>query len=274
MNTNIKDLTLYNNSMRTTINDKLFFLDKIDSDCRIFVDFGCADGSLFNEMIKYLDFNKNYLLIGYDNNESMISLAKQNTIGSLKNIKIIFTSDWNIVKQNLTDTCALILSSVIHEIYSYALQNKDICDFYKKCRSFNYVCIRDMMKDHSYDNFRTPNEDFQKVISKYINNSDTNYIMDFCKLYGGLRNYENFVHFLLKYRYKINWEREVNENYFPVYLEELLSKFRNQFQIMYLKRFKIKFLEDRIKEDFDVDLKRPTHVKLILKQYCEHSSAG
>ena len=261
MNTNIKDIALYNNSMRTTISDKLFFLDKIDSDCRIFVDFGCADGSLFNEMVNYLDSEKAYLLIGYDLNPKMISLAKQNTIGSFGKIEIMFTTDWDIVKRNLNGKCALILSSVMHEIYSYC-NNAEISEFYHKCKGFDYICIRDMMKDYSYDVAKVSEDDFNKL----VRSADNTQLEDFCKQYGTLRKYENFAHFLLKYRYKINWERELKENYFPIYLETLLHIFQD-LQIIYLKRFTIKFLDDRIKEDFDITLNRPTHVKLILRRY-------
>ncbi|MGA1049083.1 MAG: hypothetical protein ACO3UU_13830, partial [Minisyncoccia bacterium] len=41
-------------------------------------------------------------------------------------------------------------------------------------------------------------------------------LISFEKVWGSIfKDYRNFIHFLLKYRYTDNWEREVNENYLP-----------------------------------------------------------
>ena len=41
-------------------------------------------------------------------------------------------------------------------------------------------------------------------------------LIDFSNKWGTIDNYKNLIHFLLKYRWKVNWNREVNENYFPI----------------------------------------------------------
>lgn len=245
--------------MRTTINDKLFFLDKVNA--TIFVDYGCADGSLFNEMIKHIDSSKEYLLIGYDINPDMIELANRNGVGDFDKVKIIYTSDFDKVISLIhgKNNVAVILSSVLHEIYSYAKNEDEIRQFYDNLPLFKWICLRDMMFSYSIDN---NNLEIQKKILEHGNPKQ---IEDFCNKYGSLEKVKNQLHFLLKYRYVQNWNRELNENYFPVFLEDILDKLTVDFDCMYLERFQVPFIMDCIKNDFELEFEYPTHVKLILK---------
>ena len=68
------------------------------------------------------------------------------------------------------------------------------------------------------------------------------------------------LHFLLKYRWKINWEREVAENYFPIFIEDFLEIMKS-YNIIYFERFRVQFLDDEIKKDFNIGLTDYTHVK-------------
>lgn len=43
---NITDLIAYNLSMKKSLIDKMFFMDKIDDDIKVVMDYGCADGAL------------------------------------------------------------------------------------------------------------------------------------------------------------------------------------------------------------------------------------
>lgn len=42
----ITDLTAYNLSMKKSLIDKMFFMDKIDDNVKVIMDYGCADGAL------------------------------------------------------------------------------------------------------------------------------------------------------------------------------------------------------------------------------------
>ena len=261
--TAIKDLSIYNNLMRKGVDDKLFFLDKVD--CTTFVDFGCADGSLFNKMIEYLHPNKDYLLIGYDINVDMIKLANERTIDDSDHIKIVFTSDWNEVMDIIKDeeNVALILSSILHEIYSYSENEAQINSFYEKIRWFDWICFRDMMFDSSFNVIGNAKD--RELINVY---GDLNQIKDFESLYGPLDTIKNQIHFLLKYRYKRNWQRELKENYFAISLEDFLQNvLKLNFQLVYLQRDSVDYVKDRIEEDFGIKLNRPTHAKIIFRTY-------
>ena len=42
----ITDLTAYNLSMKKSLIDKMFFMDKIDDNIKLIMDYGCADGAI------------------------------------------------------------------------------------------------------------------------------------------------------------------------------------------------------------------------------------
>ena len=71
--------------------------------------------------------------------------------------------------------------------------------------------------------------------------------------------------FLLKYRWKINWERELNENYFPIFIEEFLKIMTEDtdYKLDYFEHFRIPFLVNEIKKDFNISLEDNTHIKAV-----------
>jgi len=74
------------------------------------------------------------------------------------------------------------------------------------------------------------------------------------------------MHFLLKYKYlQPNWNREVRENYFPLYREKLLSMIPDNYSILYHEHFTLPYIKESVKEDLGIEIKDNTHLKLILK---------
>ena len=122
----IQDIEIYNDRMSKTLIDKIFFIDKVDAD--VFVDFGCADGTVLGHLHDL--FPGNYY-IGYDINPSMITIAKEKN----KDKKIQFFSTITEIDKYLAEigkqhTVCLILNSVIHEVYSYS-SYEEIENFYE-----------------------------------------------------------------------------------------------------------------------------------------------
>jgi hypothetical protein len=96
--------------------------------------------------------------------------------------------------------------------------------------------------------------------------TDKFYLDSFEKKWGTINDsYRTFVHYLMKYRFTDNWDREVNENYLPVSLETVKSKIPSDYNIVYEKDFLLQFLKDQVKKDFNVELTHSTHTKMILK---------
>jgi hypothetical protein len=249
----ITSIESYLKGMSKGLTDKLFFLDKIDFDC--LVDFGSADGYILSEIRK---IKPDVKLIGYDIDENMIEISKN------KFKDIDFADNWNEINYKIKEykEPAVFLSSVIHEVYSYS-SGKDIKNFWNNIfnSGFEYIIIRDMMPSIDYEYMN--NKDIQKVREM----SDEKYLTEFEKEWGQLElNFRNLLHWFLKYSYTDNWDRELKENYVPITIETLKKKIPSGYRISYENHYVYEFLKNKIKKDFDITLKEPTHLKMIIKK--------
>ena len=107
--TPIKNYNVYQNGMKKSLDDKLFFLDLID-DVDTIVDFGCADGQLLKQIHEE---RPEWNLMGIDMDEKMIEQAQKNCPDAT------YINTNGIYKFNGDNNSILNLSSVIHEVYSY-----------------------------------------------------------------------------------------------------------------------------------------------------------
>lgn len=131
------------------------------------------------------------------------------------------------------------MSSVIHEVYSYAESPADISGFWRdvsRC-GFRQIAIRDMSLN--YKNFtNVPAEDVCWVYEHVFKDPGlevkgakvADLLDDFeaewgalCDPATGRVDVRNLVHFLIKYRYVENWDRELHENYLPITQDRLES---------------------------------------------------
>lgn len=248
----------YNKGMAKSIDDKLFFISKLDFD--VIVDFGCANGVFLS---KLKGIKPNVKIIGYDLDDSMLEKA-----ASVLGKDALLTSSWDEVVAELQNynSPLLNLSSVIHEVYSYS-HSSVIKKFWEKQvfgGSFKYITIRDMIP--SVEIHKNEISKFRQDVEKVEKLADSHYLQSFEDRWGTIdNNYRTFVHFLLKYRYTDNWDREVNENYLPVSLETVKKKIPSSYSIVYEKNFILNFIQEQVKKDFDVEITHSTHTKLILK---------
>jgi hypothetical protein len=248
----------YISGMNTTLNDKLFFIHDLNFD--VIVDFGCADGTFLKELSKH---KPNVRLIGYDLDKTMLNKASNN----VKNA--FFTDNWNEVLNEIKKykSPLLNLSSVIHEVYSYS-HPKEINRFWKNQvfgGYFKYITIRDMIP--SIDASKISIDDYQNDIKKVKDKYDKDFLNSFIENWDNLESdYRHFLHFLLKYNYTDNWDREVKENYVPVSLETMKSKIPSNYKITYEKSYILDYLKKKVKSDFNIDIKHNTHLKMIIKK--------
>jgi hypothetical protein len=101
---------------------------------------------------------------------------------------------------------------------------------------------------------------------KVINKSDKGRLSDFEGKWGRISNNKNFIHYILKYRYIANWDREVEENYLPITTEHLMTLIPENYQVIFHEHYLLPFLKEQVNKDFKIDLKDCTHVKFILKK--------
>ena len=271
------DIQSYNSNMARGLEDKMFFLKFLPhTEGYVFVDFGCADGTLINTLHHLVNkvnhglSNKNSY-IGFDISEQMIDLARAKMTESPNNVT--FTTDWRDVEYELFSNSrkkVLILSSVIHEIYSYAGSDDDIALFWKRVLEsrFDYICVRDMML--SSDMSLAPTPDYWVKNIKWDSNSKVSPERkeEFEKIWGSLTTKKNVFRYLLMYRWQINWNREVHEDYFPVNVDEFLKHFESEYNLDYLERFRVPFLDECIKEDFNISFEDTdfTHIKAVFSK--------
>lgn len=254
----IANYNTYNYNMSLSLDDKLFFMEMVDFD--VIVDFGCADGILLEKIAK---LNPDIKLIGYDLDTHELDICRRKVPNAF------LTNKWSEVLQELVNykSPLLNLSSVIHEVYSYT-HPKLVESFWTKNvfgSNFKYIVIRDMMPSSKIDkiNMDMYEEDVNKVISK----SKDYYLRSFERNWGSIKDsYRNFMHYLLKYRYEINWDREVLENYLPISIEEVLKKVPSYYTVKYNKQFMVPFIKEQAYKDFDIKMDQNTHTKLILEK--------
>ena len=249
----ISDYATYNGRMELSMIDKLFFADKVQPD--LVVDFGCADGSL----LRHLKALKPELhVIGFDSDPEMVKLSTT--------AEVPITALWETIKRAVEShkNSALVLSSVIHEVCHYA-SRADIDDFWNKVfdTGFHYIVIRDMVPSRSVDRPACIN-DVKKAYHKFLH---TKALTDFEGIWGSIESNRQLLHFLLKYRYLTpNWDREVRENYLPITREDLLAKIPNEYDVLFHEHYVLPYIWQSVKNDTGIEIKDPTHIKLILKK--------
>lgn len=270
--TKINNLEIYNYRMDKSITDKLWFIDKVDADTDIFVDFGCGPGTLLKELYKIYGRTKKY--IGYDNNPDMLCLARNNC----KKTNIIFGHFFDQIRKFIDQNypgkkVCLIMSSVLHEVYSYCSEDEiskvwgDIEDKLKP----DYIAIRDMTYGFDfYYSSKYPysiNLKLQDIYYKVYQKANPNQLKDFedNAIYFGQDKLRDITHFLLKYKYIENWEREVKENYLSA-SPDLFLHYIYKYNISYLKKYCLPFLHKQFKKDFGIDFIGTTHYNLLLER--------
>ena len=243
--------------MNTTMSDKLFFVDEVRFD--VIVDFGCADGTFLQSVSK---MRPNVKIIGYDLDSTMLQIARKK-LGE----KAILTDNWSEVQSAISSykNPLLNLSSVIHEVYSYS-NGRTVSHFWNSQvfgGNFKFISIRDMIPSVALT--RNEINNFKDDAKKLRRKADKNYLLSFEDTWGSINSsYRSFIHFLLKYKYTDNWEREVNENYLPITLETLKTKIPSSYAITYEDDFILPYLKSEVKKDFNIELTHSTHAKLIL----------
>lgn len=226
-------------------------MDKLFDPVENILDFGCANGVLIRAL-SYLFPEHSYT--GYDISEEMIELARKTVP------EATFVSDWNDMKISPENT-VLNISSTLHEVYSYGTE-ESINEFWDRVfkSGFKYIAIRDMMLSDGIK-LMSDEADVRKARTLFPEK-----LREYESLWGPISIRFNLIHYLLKYRYNENWEREVSENYLPVTVETLLSKIPSNYEIVYQEHYTLPYIKQQIKKDCEIQLEDSTHFKLLLKK--------
>ncbi|MCR4644628.1 MAG: class I SAM-dependent methyltransferase [Oscillospiraceae bacterium] len=248
----IADLALYLTRMQRSILDKMFFMDKVFEPFRYVLDFGCANGELIRAMMQMFP---EYHYLGYDISREMIEAARCHVPDAA------FFDDWAQIRIP-AEKSLINISSTIHEVYSYG-KEADIGTFWDRVlgSGFQYVTIRDMMFAQA------ENAPVRAEQLAAVRESDCAELLEsFEEVWGKITDQRQLVHFLLKYKYTQNWEREVQENYFPLCTEELMERLPASYRLVYKDVFTLPYTAWQIRKDFGFELTEHTHIKLILER--------
>lgn len=265
----------YLTKMSKTFFDKAWFMSHLPNDLTTngiytIIDFGCADGSF----LAFLQTNcPSYQYIGIENDPKMQELTKEKGIDCFRTLE-----EAEKERCFFPESTCIILNSVIHELYSY--HNESVLS---KIYSFHpkYIAIRDMMYNPiDRTRFYLPVNDYLKIRDIFLEKY-TEQFKEFHEIWKDQNNEVEIAHFLLKYIYTENWEREVKENYLPVSINDIRNHFcyntmcpDSNYQIEFQTFYKLPYLVNRWKQDFELD-KNPelnefirninTHYKMLLK---------
>lgn len=247
----IKDIDEYNARMRQAMLDKLWWLDKVGDNVRKVVDYGCADGALLQEVHS---MDASWMLFGYDFNEDMVALAKENVPTG------VFSTDFSELSGTADcENAVLVASSVFHEIHNYS---SDVEGEYRQIfgSGYQYIAIRDMFISEKQFGFSDPDP-----LAKVREKSPAKWIEDFETFMGPIDRRENLLQFLLTYPYQTNWDREVRENYFPHTVEQFLARIPKCYEVVHFEHYTLPFVKEKVHQDFGIELQDETHAKILLR---------
>lgn len=259
----ITDFNKYNSQMAQGKNDKTDFLETIleDKEVTTFLDYGCADGTIILELAeKY----PNITFYGYDNDITMINTALENALR--KHCSNVW---FNCYLPDIDPAHTIFFcSSLVHEVYSY-LPDSEVIDFWDFVNNtgFRYIAMRELALPANA--FRdTTEEDLHKLLV-YENNRHNNfyYLTSFEKYQGNTNIQYNLIHYLMKYNYTENWDREVRENYLPLTNESMRDKInKEKYDVVMYYPYTLSYLKNKVMEDFGIEITDTTHVKMIFRR--------
>lgn len=227
--------------------DKLFFLNHLClDDYDYIVDFGCDRG----DIIKTCSQMTKAICYGIERDPIMRNIAGDNC----KDTEIILLESLDELHIPTDKRVLFIFSSVLHEVGAY--WDTKINPFLKKYHSDDYRCtlvIREM-------NFPWWCEDniSKDDLAKIVKNSNPKMLSEFISKYG-MKTVKDMYHYLLKYSYVDNWELELEEDYFSF---KWLFSF--PYIEVYIREYTLPFKKERVKVDFDIDLRYSTHKQFIV----------
>jgi hypothetical protein len=242
----IPDIKHYQNEMSKSLADKMFFFDHIWVDS--LVDFGCADGALLLEAAERYNIKG----VGYDKSLNMLHDASQ------KGLNV--TNQLGMLTPGKDHT--LVMSSFLHEVFND--EHEELLRIFRwiGSRKPKHIVIRDMYCSDSRS--MTPDYAEREWVEKIEMKNEWAEQWAHFKKYNNQTLYKSIIQFLMKYRFKKNWEHELKEDYLAInwLLIDDYLKILN-YNKTYDEKYVLPFIKNQVKTDFDIDIKAATHRKII-----------
>ncbi len=244
----IVNAELYLSRMSKPLQEKLKIAKYIPKGAKTVLDVGCADGTVtlaLAEMFPEIKF------VGIDLNKEFIELAKKKAEG-LKNVSFenVYLRERLISKDRFD---VVLFCSVLHEFYTYgegiSTVVKALADAHEILKAKGTLIIRDMIL---YNYASQSQLWLTEMIEKVKANKEVKKLFfNFEKIFKEVISIKMLNHFLLKYMYGDNWERESRENYVPVSFEEYDQIFKLLgMKVLFQRSSTIPYLKTKWQADF------------------------
>ena len=248
LDANLKDPKGYLERMSHSLREKLKVAEYIPQSARDILDVGCADGTVTHALAPL--FPK-AVLTGIDLNPDFIEAAKAASVDvSGPRFETVYLREM-LARPERFD--ALMFTSVLHEFYSYgegmSSVVKALADAYELLVPGGRIIVRDMMLS-GRSREKSPVADSIAAKIRTVP-AMLPLIADFERFHGPLDSLYTVNHFLLKYFYTDNWERECEEHYVPVTNEEYTQLFALLgAEVVHNETYCIPYLRDKWGRDF------------------------
>ena len=233
--------------------DKCWWVDKLYPEVDTVIDFGCADGSLWEAIKTFCPQITKYY--GIENNKEFLDNKSFLHFFSIEELPQDINWSHTIV----------VMNSVIHEICYYQGE-ATFRELFKKIQGLGvrHIAIRDMcLNVEEYFYLKSSNSFFYEAIcnSPYKDLFIKDYCHNIPTFYG---NTFYQIEFLLKYTYKENWDRERDEQYLWDWLDCIMSDISMRIEVN--QPFKIVPQIRQIEKDFGIKFPEflNTHRKMFL----------
>jgi hypothetical protein len=256
-----RDYDSYCQSMARNVAEKAWFIpllpDHVIGSC-IFVDIGCADAPLIDEVELF------GIYLGYDNDPEMLQRAGKRGADAVGNLSFLAKKIADLRKEY--PHVVLVMNSVLHEMYSYG-SCEDNGRFWLTVRDIapNFVAVRDM---------GMTKEDFNVSPESWVGECSFNLYRNLPMLRTGLYDRKSCNHYLrhsraghaLQLLHFNHDESEWKEDYFSCSPRFVMDRFTKH-RIHTFERFTPPYVRARLEEIAGHPLwDTCTHYKLFMEQ--------
>lgn len=239
--------SVYLDRMSKPLQEKLKVAKYISKNAKSVLDVGCADGTV---TLALADMFPDINFLGIDLDQDFIDIANQK-VEERKNVRFecVYLRE-KLANEERYDV--VLFCSVLHEFFSYgegiSSVVKALSDARELLNTGGEIVIRDMLL---YSYAEKSELWLDEILKKVRKPELLPQIDDFERYFGKLNSVKQVNHFLLKYMYTDNWQREVKENYTPVNFE----KYDQIFEILgmtvgFQRSSTIPYLKSKWQSDF------------------------